>query len=664
MSVRELKGGADVFRAEASAQYAQALKAGQRTYRECVLAGKYPYLQALDEILSSSMTAGRVDLGVIEVPIDRIVGTKDEGRRRAFAPDFMPLLPADSEFATKWIDLCAAHLSDEGIRDPIRCFEYMGRFYVQEGNKRVSVLKSFGARSVSGYATRIIPAYTDDEAVAIYYEFMDFYRLSGTYLVYFSKRGGFKKLQAALGYEPSHVWTDEERRRFQSRFSVFSDAFSELGGDKLPVTAGDALLVWLELYPAGELRELSTQEIGKSLAAVWSDVKARALAEPIAVSVDAADEPQGKGLRKLFGSVFSPSHLDIAFVNLPDAMHSTWTAAHEQGRRTLEQALGDQITVSVFDLERSGDMDAAMEAAERAGAQVVFATAPPLISACRRLAARRPDIKVLNCSVAMPYPGVRTYYSRVYEGKFITGAIAGAMTRGDSIGYIAGSPIFGVPASINAFALGARLTNPSARVNLVWSCVSEDPIGELKRRGVDIISNRDIPMPQQPQGDWGLCSVQSDGTLKPLASPYWDWGIFYIRIVSSILNGSWDALNYKNSGKAVNYWWGMASGTVGLKLADDLPDGMRSLANILCRSIIDGAITVFHRKYRSQDGSVVSDGNHWLDPEDVLHMDWLVDNVDGSIPGYDELLPMSRSIVRLQGLYRDTLPPEKGGSPL
>ena len=91
---------------------------------------------------------------------------------------------------------------------------------------------------------------------------------------------------------------------------------------------------------------------------------------------------------------------------------------------------------------------------------------------------------------------------------------------------------------------------------------------------------------------------------------------------------------------------------------------MRSLANILCRSIIDGAMTVFHRKYRSQDGSVVSDGNHWLDPEDVLHMDWLADNVDGSIPGYDELLPMARSIVRFEGLYRDTLPPEKGGSPL
>ena len=140
--------------AEASAQYAQALKAGQKTYRECVLEGRYPYLQILDEILSDQMVAGRVDLGVIDIPADQIVGTKSKGRRNAFAADFMPLLDADTEFAAKWIELCAAHLSDEGIRDPIRCCEYMGRFYVQEGNKRVSVLKSFGSPSVPAYVTR------------------------------------------------------------------------------------------------------------------------------------------------------------------------------------------------------------------------------------------------------------------------------------------------------------------------------------------------------------------------------------------------------------------------------------------------------------------------------------------------------------------------------
>ena len=648
---------------EAAVQYAQALKAGQKTYKEYVLAGRYPYLQILDEILNDSMVAGNVDLGVINIPSDQIVGTKGEGRRTAFAADFMPLLAPDSEFAMKWTELCAAHLSDEGIRDPIRCYEYMGRFYVQEGNKRVSVLKSFRSPTIPGYVTRVIPAYSDDEAVVIYYEFMDFYRLSGVYQVYFSHRGGFAKLQAALGFDPDHVWTEDERRRFQSAFHYFEDAFNKLGGKKLPITTADALLVWLDFYPINSLKELSVPEIGKNLSAVWSDVKAKALAEPIAVNIDDEDEAPSKGiLNRIFGSVFLPNHLNVAFINRPDPIHSNWIAGHDLGRRTMEQAMSREVTVQSYNLEPDSDVDAVMEQAAEDGAQVIFATTAPLITACRKLAAKHPDIKVLNCSVAMPYTGVRTYYSRIYEGKFITGAIAGAMTKTGRIGYIASNPIYGVPAGINAFALGARLTNPVARVSLAWSCASEDPISELLEQGVDLISNRDIPTPNQNQGSWGLCSVEPGRVLKPLASPYWDWGNFYIRLVTSILHGGWEALDYKNSGKAVNYWWGMRSGTVGLKLADDLPDGVRSLANILCQGIIDGTFTVFHRKYSSQDGSVISDGNRWLSPEDVLHMDWLCDCVDGSIPSYDELLPMSRSIVKLQGVYRDKLPPEKEGS--
>ena len=56
-----------------------------------------------------------------------------------------------------------------------------------------------------------------------------------------------------------------------------------------------------------------------------------------------------------------------------------------------------------------------------------------------------------------------------------------------------------------------------------------------------------------------------------------------------------------------------------------------------------------------------NDGGKWFTPEEILNMDWLCDAVDGSIPEYDQLLPRSRGIVRLQGVYRDRIPPEKEG---
>ena len=74
----------------------------------------------------------------------------------------MPLLPEKSEFAAKW-SMVFDYQIKEGIHDPIVAFEYMNQFYVQEGNKRVSVMKFLGAYSISGSVTRLIPKRTEDK---------------------------------------------------------------------------------------------------------------------------------------------------------------------------------------------------------------------------------------------------------------------------------------------------------------------------------------------------------------------------------------------------------------------------------------------------------------------------------------------------------------------
>ena len=270
-------------RQEAVEQYGKALKQGQRAYRADVLQGRYPYPPVLDEILQDdTAVAGRVDMGLVEIPTEQIVGTKTAGRRSAFAANFMPLLGVDTEFASKWIDLCAAHLGEEGIRDPVRCFEYLGRFYVQEGNKRTSVLKSYDSPTITGYVVRVVPVWSEDPAVQVYYEFMQSYQLTGLYQVAFTRLGSFAKLQAALGYETDHAWTDAERQKFLSSFTYFHAAFRKLGGEDLSVTPADALLVWLRVYPFEELKATAA-ELLKTLTAVWPDVKVLAQSEPLSL---------------------------------------------------------------------------------------------------------------------------------------------------------------------------------------------------------------------------------------------------------------------------------------------------------------------------------------------------------------------------------------------
>ena len=96
------------MRSEAVEQYSFALKQGQKYLKQAILHGEYPYPLVLDEMIQESVIAGYSDLGVINIPTERVVGTKSAGRVNAFAGNFMPLLDPTSEFAAKWISLCDA----------------------------------------------------------------------------------------------------------------------------------------------------------------------------------------------------------------------------------------------------------------------------------------------------------------------------------------------------------------------------------------------------------------------------------------------------------------------------------------------------------------------------------------------------------------------------
>lgn len=642
------------MRPEAVEQYNKALKAGQKYYRSAIGHGRHPYLPVLDEMQDESKIAARMELGIISIPLELVTGTKSAGRTTAMAGNFMPLLSPDSEFATKWMLLCDAHLSDEGISDPIQAYEYMGRFYVQEGNKRVSVMKSYDAPVIIGNVIRLVPEYSDDPAVQIYYEFMQFYALSGMYGIIFRHRGSYARLQAALGLDEDYVWTQWERRSFSAGYTHFRQAFEKVNVEALDITPAEALLTWLEVFPFSEVKELSQPELIKKLQAIWPDVVAQST-EAIAVSTEPEDK--GKSILAKLLSVAHSEHINVAFIYGFDPKRSAWTRAQDHGREYLAEKLGNKVSIQVYRAYRR-DYYGAMEQAVKDGAGLIFATTPNMVEDCRRIAAQHSEVKVLNCGLSLPYTGVRMYYSRIYEGKFITGAIAGAMAKEDIIGFVSNYPIMGVPASINAFALGAKLTNPRARIKLRWSCTEPEPVQKLIDSGITVISNRDATNSKNPHWalEWGTYRLQEDGSLLPLAVPCWDWGKLYEQIVLSIFNGSWANVP---ASKAINYWWGMKSGVIDVQLSDTLPEGTRNLAGILKRGIIDGSIEPFRARIIDQNGVLRNDGSRSLSPEEIMTMDWLCDNVDGHIPGFEELTPQSRALVRLLGVYRDEIPPEK-----
>ena len=142
--------------------YNRAEKLGRKQYQASLMKGEHPYLPVLDDILSYTDIVSEVNLGLVDIPLNRIVGTMTQGRTNAFASNFMPLLPEKTEFAAKW-SILYDHQLKEGIHDPIIAYEFMNKYYVQEGNKRVSVLKYLNAFSIPGIVTRLLPRRSDDK---------------------------------------------------------------------------------------------------------------------------------------------------------------------------------------------------------------------------------------------------------------------------------------------------------------------------------------------------------------------------------------------------------------------------------------------------------------------------------------------------------------------
>ena len=647
---------------QAREEYNRALKLGLKEQKELAARGKAVSPAVLDEILPDASTEATVSIGLVEIPADRIVGTKTAGRITAFTPGFLPLLHDESEFAVKWMHLCKAHLSEEGIRDPIECYEYLGNFYVQEGNKRVSVLRYFGAPKIPGNVRRILPAPCDDPKITAYYEFLDFYKSARIYDIQFRQPGDYARLLAYLGKGLGDAWTEREQKTFRAYFQYFRDAFAACHGESLDLLPEEALLIWLRVYPFRDLGRLSATELKRSISRLWEDMVA--ISQDTPVQVDTEPAPEGKSSLLSMLLPLNPEHVNVAFVHQRNVPTSPWTAGHEEGAAYLREEMAGQVTVrSYFHADTPELAEQVLDRAVAEGAQIVFTTTPQLSRPTLKAAVKYPKVRFLNCSVAAPYSSVRTYYSRIFEGKFITGAIAGAMSENDSIGYIGSYPIFGVPASINAFALGAQLTNPRAKVVLRWSCQAGDPVEDFIKAGIRVVSNRDIPTSDQKYlefGTYGTYLIEDNGALLHLGSPCWMWGKFYQHVVQSVLNGTYD--QGKNAVKAVNYWWGMDSGVIDVALTDQLPHGLTLLADILRRGLRDGSIDPFRRRLVAQDGRVINPGDRSLTPEELLHMDWLCENVEGSIPQFDTILPYSQAMVRELGIYRDQIPMEKEGT--
>ena len=97
----------------------------------------------------------------------------------------------------------------------------------------------------------------------------------------------------------------------------------------------------------------------------------------------------------------------------------------------MEQVFKDQIQTSYIEnfptaVEEGYDV---LQELVNKGYDVIFTTSPMFKKATLKCAMDNPNVKFFNCSEYQPYLHVGNYFGRTYEPRFLTGIIAGSMTK-------------------------------------------------------------------------------------------------------------------------------------------------------------------------------------------------------------------------------------------
>lgn len=637
----------------AYADYEKAQKMGLKAFKNAIAKGESEYLPVLDEILEGVEITGEINLGLINIPLDRVVGTSNVGRTYAFANNFMPILDYKTEFGAKWSALCDAQV-EEGIREPIKAFEYLNKFYVVEGNKRVSVLKYFEAVSIPAVVTRKIPKLTEDLAIKLYYEFMDFYKITDINYLEFSQEGCFKKLLELTSEDPTKHWTEEQQQDFGSANHRFSMAFKSRKGDKLPITISDAFLILIDIYGYDAVKSYTENEFKEKVDLLWDEF----LIESKGREIKLAMEPAKKGRKRLMEYFLSPSvkKVMVAFVYDKNPEESDWLYGHELGRIYLEENRADHIkTVKVHNLNTDEEVIQAMEDLIKMGVKIIFTTSSKLVKASLKVAVDHPEVNILNCSLNTSHKIISTYYARLYEVKFLAGMVAGALARNGKVGYMADYPIIGMPSNINAFALGAQMVNPDARVYLEWTTVKgvtkEDVYNKFRELGVSYVSDQVMNSAGNNGRRFGLYCIDNE-KIENIGMPVYLWGEFYEKLIDGILSGAMKEQSDSEEG-ALNYWWGLSAGAVDFIYSDKIPVGTKRLVDIIKSLMVKGDFKPFGGVIISKSGESKNEKDKEMTPEDIMLMNWLVDNVEGEIPEIEDLKEDAKQIVELKGVPED-----------
>jgi basic membrane protein A and related proteins len=316
-----------------------------------------------------------------------------------------------------------------------------------------------------------------------------------------------------------------------------------------------------------------------------------------------------------------------------------WSQSHDKGRMFVQKSMGSNVKTTFKENVPEGPQVAqVISSLVRDGNKIIFATSFGYQSAMVAAAKKYPDVKFEMATGTAQSKNLAEYFGAGEDAIYLSGMAAGAASKKGVIGYVVPFAIPEVIRHANAFALGAQVTHPGAKVRLIWTNSWFDPGKEKKAAqnlvaaGSDVIGqNVDSPAAGQFAESKGIPWVGYDSDARKFAPKQWltaaiyNWGPYYLRKTRAAQNGTWKT----------NFYYGtIKDGMIGLA-----PYGPKVSAKTKAaiakkkQALINGSFHEFAGPLYDQKGKLRIPKGKRMTVKELYAMNWLVRGVVGSAKG-------------------------------
>lgn len=328
----------------------------------------------------------------------------------------------------------------------------------------------------------------------------------------------------------------------------------------------------------------------------------------------------------------------IGFVYVSPIGDAGWTYQHDLGRKEMEKALAGKVTTSYVEKVAEGaDAERVIREMASSGNRIVFATSFGYMNYVERVAKQFPKVTFMHATGYKSGPNFGNYNARFYEGRYLTGVIAGKMTKSNILGYVAAFPIPEVLQGINAFIRGARSVNPKAEVRVVWVNSWYDP-GKEREAALTLISQKADVVTHHTDSTAVVQAAQernvyafgyhSDmskyGAKAHLSAATHHWGAYYTKVVQDVLAGTW---------KTGTIWGGIKEGFIKLAPINPVvPKDVQDQVAKIEGDIRAGKFHPFTGPVVDQDGKQRLAAGQVMSDADLGGMNYYVQGVTSKLP--------------------------------